>query len=230
MRRLVLALLLLAGCGVQVREASAVQPNPARALHSVDEIPQSVTLYIYQRDHLLSRDYQLRNSASFVVVSRDRLRFHVGIVRREEDDADTVSWDAWLEDAHGHRIARGEREVAHVDRISVGWALYPYRVDDSWCRQTRPCLRRLDPGRVFDVYEGRADYVFTAPDLATSQDDGFTLVLRRGGVEYRYAWLFGGHTEVRHYGRTKVDDDVGTLAIPGPYTVVAGTKYESDRW
>ncbi len=228
MRPLVVTL-VLAGCGVQVREAIAVQPNPARALHAVEEIPQSVALFIYQRDLHLSHDYQMRNSAQFVVVSRDRLRFHVGVVRREEDDADTAHWDAWLEDTKGRRIAHGEREVPRINRISVGWAIYPYALDDSWCRETHPCLRRLDPNRVFDLYEGRADYVFTAPELATSQEDGFTLVLRRGGVEYRYSWRFGGYTEVRHYGRTKVDDDVGTLAIPGPYTVVADTKYESDR-
>jgi hypothetical protein len=51
--------------------------------------------------------------------------------------------------------------------------------------------------------------------------------MRRGGVEYRYAWHYGGYTEVRHYGHTKLDDEVGTISIPGPYTVVAHTDYES---
>jgi hypothetical protein len=223
----VLFLSLLAGCGVQIREAVAVQPNPAQALHSVDELPESVKLYIFQRDLYLRRDYKLRNWAQFVVVNRDRLRFHVGIVRRQEDDASTSNWEAWLEDTQGHRIASPEREVPWLDRVSVGWRLYSYTPGDPWCREVVPCLQRLEPARVFDVYEGRADYVFTAPGLALSQQDGITLVLRRGGVEYRYAWRFGGYTEVRHYGYTKLDEEVGTIAIPGPYTVVAHTDYES---
>jgi hypothetical protein len=227
--RAVALTVLLAGCGVQIREASAVQPNPAAALHSVDEIAESVRLYIYQRDLHMSRDYQFRNWAQFVVVTRDRLRFHVGVVRRFEDDASTANWDVWLEDANGHRIAVGEREVPRVNRVSIGWRLYRYDPADPWCREA-PCVQRLEPAHVFDVYEGSADYVFRGPELAAATADGMTLVMRRGGLEYRYAWKFGGYTEVHHYGRTRADEELGTIAIPGPYTVVAGTEYEAGRW
>jgi hypothetical protein len=113
-----------------------------------------------------------------------------------------------------------------MNRIALDWRLYPYTPGDSWC-QKPPCLSRVIPG--YTVYEGQADYMFHDPTLLARDRERLSLVLRRGGVEYRYSWTFGDGTEVHHYGRTHVDDELGTIAVPGPYTELAGTIYEDGR-
>jgi hypothetical protein len=227
MRALLLALgcLGLGACGVQAREARALQPSPLDALRTPDVAPVSVRLYIYQRDVALPRDYQLRSWAQFTLVARDRLRFHVGVARVEESEADTRGFEAWLEDEHGVRLAPEARELGRVNRIAITWREYPPTPGDPWCRAP-PCLSRIFPG--YQAYEGQADYVFAAPDLMGRERKQLTLVLARGGVEYRYTWRFGDGTEVQHYGRTHVDDEMGVIAVPGPYTELAGTINEGE--
>jgi hypothetical protein len=232
MRCLVLAGLLAASltgsaCAVNSREARAIQPNPANATRSVDTIPGSVRLYIHQRDMHLPREYQLRSWAQFVVVTRERLRFHVGIVRYDEGEATTRGWDVFLEDETGRRYVPESREVPRLLRIAMTWRLWPYRPGDSWCIEP-PCLARVIPG--YEVYEGQADYVFKDPDLLAPDRKMLRLVLRKGGLEYRYTWRFGPETVVEHYGRTRVDAEMGTIVVPGPHTEVAGTRYESGKW
>jgi hypothetical protein len=207
------------------REARAIQPFPVR---TQDAVPSSATLYIHERDMHLPWDYQLRSSAQFTVVSRDRLRFHVGIVRYFEDEADTGGWTAWLVDENGEKYAPEEREVARVNRISVDWALYPYTPGDGWCPNAQPCKSRIVPG--YQVYQGVADYMFHVDGLFTPARQKLTLVLRRGGMEFHYVWRFGDTTDVQNYGRTHVDDEMGTIVLPGPDTKMAGTRYEGDRW
>jgi len=227
----------LAGCGAHVREARALQPNPMTA-QSPDVLPVSVKLFIYQRDwHLapndgqsvgspLKSDYQLRSSAQFAVVSRDRLRFHVTVVRYDEDEADLVGWTAYAEDETGHRYALTSREGSHRNRLSITWGLYPYHATDtSWC-QKPPCLSRILPG--YDVYQGVADLVFYSPRIMGEARKSITLVLRRGDLEFRYAWKFGDGLDVHHYGRTHVDDEKGIISVPGPDIQLAGSEDEAD--
>src|SRR5262249_26247233 len=106
----------LAGCAVQIREAHALEPNPRLALGSTSTLPASQKLYVFQRDNNFERprDYQLRNWAQFIVVSPDRVRFHVGVVKMEEEDADTNKWKVWLEDDDGHRWKPDDREMPRV--------------------------------------------------------------------------------------------------------------------
>src|SRR5215831_749355 len=205
--------LSLCGCASGAREARAVQPNPLVMLRSPEEIPTSVTLYIYQRDGRLPHEYQLRSSASFAAVARDRLRFHVGVARYDESEADTRSWTVWLEDAEGHRFEPEAREAARMNRVAMNWILYPYSptARDGWCKEP-PCYSRLDAG--YTAYEGRADYVFHEPDLMGRDRTMLSLVLERGGVEMRYTWRFADGTAVEHYGRSHVDDELGTIAVP----------------
>lgn len=229
MRRALLALVILAaGCGVSTREARAIQPNPARQRHTVEDIPASVKLYIHQRDMHLSRDYQLRSFAQFVVVSREKLRFHVGITRWDEREAETKGWKVYLEDEAGNRLEPVSREVARLSRISVGWELYPYQPGgDGWCREP-PCLQRLMPP--FEVYEGEADYVFSRPDILAPDRKLLRLVMTKGGLEFIYSWRFDDQMVVEHYGRSRLDNELGTIVVPGPNTEVAGTRYESENW
>jgi hypothetical protein len=213
------------GCGVQAREARAVQPNPLDLTHSADQLPVSQRLFIYQRDYNLPRDYQLRNWAEFAVVSRDRLRFHVGVVRYEESDADARSWKVWLEDETGQKLEPEGLESPHINRVAVNWRLYPYTPGDPWCKKP-PCLSVQQPG--YTVFEGRADFTFHEANLAR-RSKSFSLNMERDGVRYRYTWRFGDAVVLEHYGRSRVDDELGIIAVPGPYTQVAGTVYEDGR-
>lgn len=226
MRSMLLAgALLCAACGVQTREARAVQPSPALALRSPDELPISIKLYIHQRDMNLGHNFQLRSWAQFAVVTRDRLRFHVGIARFYEDDADTSKWRVWLEDETGRKLEPAAREVARMNRIHVGWGLYPYKPGDPWCPKP-PCLFKELPGHT--AYAGEADYVFFEAGLA--KRPRLSLVLRNGSLQYRYTWQFGEATVVEHYGRTHTDDEMGTITVPGPNTDTAATRYEGEPW
>src|SRR5215208_691394 len=103
MRTVLLVTMVVAGArGVQRFEARATQPNPVKNLGNPETLPASETLYIHQRDMDLPRDFQLRSWAQFAVVTRDRIRFHVGVARQDEDEADTRKWKATVEDESGH--------------------------------------------------------------------------------------------------------------------------------
>src|SRR5262249_55801723 len=155
--------------------AKALQPNPA-INRSIDVLPVSEKLYIYQRDMSLPRDYQLRSSAQFAVVNKDRIRFHVTIVRYDEDEADVTNWDAYMQDETGKKYPLSSRGGTKKTRLSITWGLYPYVPGDSWCREP-PCLSKIIPG--YDVYQGVADLVFHSPMIIGEGRKSVLLVLRR---------------------------------------------------
>jgi hypothetical protein len=220
-------LILLAVCGAcaTTQEARAIQPFPHG---SAEALAASVPLYIHERNMHLPHDYQLRSAAQFAVVSRDRAVFHVNIARYEEDDADTSGWTAWLVDDQGDKYAPETRETPRVDRVQVDWALYPGLTSAECLQRDQICKRRIVPG--YQVYDGVADISFLVPGLFTEKQKRLTLVLRHGSEEMVYTWIFGDHTEVKNYGRTKVDDEIGTIVLPGPDTQVAGTRAEGGPW
>jgi hypothetical protein len=228
--RSLLLLTLLAGCA-HVREARAIHPNPALALQSTEVLPVSARLDIFQRDVHLGdsdyyRDYQLRSSAQFTVVSKERLRFHVTVTRWDEDEAELSNWTAWMEDDTGKRYELTTREGGKMHRIAIGWRLYHAALGDTYCPQP-PCMTKIIPG--FDVYESEADLVFRYPNILKDRK-GVTLVLHQTGLTYRFVWTFGEGWIVQNYGRTKVDEEMGTIIVPGPNTQVAGTRYEGEHW
>jgi hypothetical protein len=213
------------GCAARRWEARATQPNPIKDLKNPDELPVSDRLYIYQRDMSLPRDFQMRSWAQFSVVTRDRVRFHVGIARRYESEADTHGWKVYVEDETGKQF-QPEREVARVNRLALNWRLWPYRPGDSWC-QRPPCVSREVPG--YEAYEGMADYSIHEPEVLATRKQ-LSLVLRRGSQEMRFTWRFGDEHVIEHYGRSKTDDELGTIEVPGPYTELAGSRVEDESW
>ena len=103
---------------------------------------------------------RLLNTAYYVVVSRDRFRFHVTLRHKWEAMSDLRTWEAWVEDGRG---ARHEVEqVAQARLVQVGFGSVP-------------------------VYRGDADFTIYARNLY-DVGDRVTLVLRRPGYEYRYVW------------------------------------------
>jgi hypothetical protein len=103
---------------------------------------------------------RLANTAYYVVVSRDRFRFHVTLRHKWEAMSDLRTWEAWVEDGRG---ARHEVEEVAQRMVQIGFGRVP-------------------------VYRGDADFSVYARDLY-AVGNRVTLVLRRPGYEYRYVWV-----------------------------------------
>jgi hypothetical protein len=243
-RCLLLVMMAAAGCGTQIREARAVQPNPLRGFTMAGPLPASVALFIFIRDSMdyvdprktpddlrqeyvldgtvhIPRFWQLRSAARFVVVSKDRLRFHVSVTMRDEREATIGGWRAWLEDESGRRYEPETVEGPQLDLLVLPWSLYPVGI--PWQR------KREVPG--WDAYQGRADFLFSSPNLMGDNRRMLTFVLQRENVQMRFVWRFNDANvvHIEHYGRSKNDDEVGTLVAPYPDAQVARTWAQGEN-
>jgi hypothetical protein len=185
------ALVMLSSVGCMHSFGAAVtQPNPLA--HPSDVLPVSARLHIDLGDMELPR-FTLRNSAYFVIVSRDRLRFHVTLVHKWAEMVDPANWRVTLEDDAGHVYEPSPEErpsdVAFKTRM--------------WEEQTRSVVRdkfgdivkigdevEQRPLVSADVFEGQGDYVFFATDLMRADVKRLTLKMKRGDTEYRFTWNF----------------------------------------
>ena len=211
----------LTGC-VRTLDATAVQSNPIKTRRLAGDSVQSAPLYILTRDMHLPRWLLLRSSASFAAVSRDRIRFHVGIVQHWEEMADTAGWEIWLEDETGRRLEPQRREVPRVERVAVEW-INELRLDAV----LRMTTRRLEPSQVLNVYQGKVDVVFMEQDLLSPARQALALVLERDGVRLRYEWRFRDDAwSVAHYGMTT---NPTVIVVPGPMTRVASSFDPSEE-
>lgn len=149
-----------------------------------------------------NRRYPLINQASFTIVSRDRLRFHVQIDHKWEEWADLKTWDVRLEDDGGHVWNPESVEHAHTTLISTFWdreqrtsicgnsgrdptgACYSTVgfEDDGWKhRQTFGTL---------SVFRGNADFVFYQRDMMHADVRKLRLVVKRTGEAFEFVWKF----------------------------------------
>jgi hypothetical protein len=153
--------------------------QPPLVLEAGNAARTSMPLTIETRDMEL-RYLPLRNTAYYVVVSRDRIRFHVTLLHKFESMSDIRTWDAWVEDGDGvrHDLEQVSQRVAQVDADDV--------------RMVRGRVLRRATGAV--VYRGTADFTIYARDLFAS-GRRVTLVLRRPHYEYRYVWRTGFEPE-----------------------------------
>src|SRR5689334_14560866 len=64
----------------------------------------------------LLRWVRLANTAYYVVVSRDRLRFHLTLRQTWEEMSDLRTWDAWVEDERGvhHELEQIDQHTALI--------------------------------------------------------------------------------------------------------------------
>ena len=74
-------------------------------------------------------------------------------------------------------------------------------------------------------------YVFAAPGLMTRDRSRLVLVAEKDGYQMRFSWTFdeGEWVEVKHYGRTRVDEEMGYLVAPSADSQVAQTWYEGEE-
>jgi len=146
--------------------------------------------------------YPLLNQASFTIVSRDRLRFHVQVDHKWQDWADLNTWKVELVDDAGRHWVPESVEHARVKMMTTMWDREQrtavcssvgrdatgncYQTigyaDDGWKR--RQTLGSLS------VFRGKADFVFYQRDLFHANVRTLKLRVSRPGEAFLFTWNF----------------------------------------
>jgi hypothetical protein len=196
-----------AGCTRTFR-ANTTQPNPladpTETLRQSEkitivtgdmELDQPMEANPTQRASVVrNRRYPLYNAASFTIVSRDRLRFHVQVDHKWEEWANLNTWSVHLEDDTGRRWNPEGVEHARTKIMTTMWDREQQTAvrnrfgdivalnDDGWKR--RQTLGSLS------VFRGTADFVFYQRDLFHANVRKLRLVVRRPGEAFEFTWNF----------------------------------------
>lgn len=206
-RRLFVAMLVLGGC-TRTFKATAVQPNPLVNANETLRTSEKITIVRGDMELEMPDDpaptqrasiihnhrYPLLNEASFTMVSRDRLRFHVQIDHKWEEYADLNTWEVYLVDDKGrlfypeavehvrkHMITKmWDREIRTAQRNQYGDVVALN--DDGWRR--RQTLGSLS------VFRGNGDFVFYQRDLFNVNVHSLRLVVKRSGEAFEFTWRF----------------------------------------
>lgn len=206
---LALAVVLLGGAAcTRTFRGTVVQPNPLA--QPTETLRDSEEVVIVTGDMELNvpkeanraqrasplnlRRYPLKNIASFTVVSRDRLRFHVQLEHKWQEWADPSRWDVYLVDDRGRKWRPESTEHARVRHIVTMW--------DQEIRSVRRNMygdivainedghRRRVPLGSLSVFRGRADFVFYQRDIFDEDVKWMKLVVRRPGLGFEFRWNF----------------------------------------
>lgn len=204
---LVLGVVAALGCS-RTFTGQAVQPNPLA--HPNEMLRSSEKITIVRGDMELQAPdplptaqraavahhhrYPLLNQASFTIVSRDRLRFHVQVDHKWKEWADLKTWDVWLEDDAGHHWEPEAIEHARTRIMTTMWDREQQTArrnrfgdivalnQDGW--RNRQTLGSLS------VFRGKADFVFYQRDLFHPGVRQLRLVVSRPGEAFRFVWKF----------------------------------------
>ena len=179
---LVGVVMAVAGCA-RTFTGHAVQPNPLAHPNETLRSSEKITIVrgdmelevpdpalATQRASVVNNNrYPLLNQASFTIVSRDRLRFHVQIDHKWQEWADLNTWEVTLDDDAGHTWMPESVEHARTKIMTTMWDREQRTArrnrfgdivalnDDGWKR--RQTLGSLS------VFRGKADFVFYQRDL-----------------------------------------------------------------
>jgi len=205
------------GCSRTFR-AEATQPNPVadptETLRSSEKItivtsdmeleapdaPDPATRGTASATH--NHHYPLINQASFTLVSRDRLRFHVQIDHKWEDWADLKSWDVHLEDDSGHVWQPESVEHARTRLMNRFWDREQRTAICSAAGRDGAgnCITTVgmrDDGHLYrqtlgslSVFRGNADFVFYQRDIMHADLRRLRLVVKRPSEAFVFAWRF----------------------------------------
>ncbi|MBX3158666.1 MAG: hypothetical protein KF773_22045 [Deltaproteobacteria bacterium] len=214
--------LVLSGAGcTRTFRSSATQPNPLKdptetlrhsekitivtgdmELDAPAQVEQGYTSETQRASIVRPRRYPLFNQASFTIVSRDRLRFHVQVDHKWEEWADLKTWSVDLVDDTGRHWIPESVEHARTKLMTTMWdreqrtavcsssgrnaAGNCYNTigfaDDGWRR--RQTLGSLS------VFRGSADFVFYQRDLFHANVRKLRLVVKRPGEVFEFTWNF----------------------------------------
>jgi hypothetical protein len=203
------------GCARTFR-AEIVQPNPIALPTETSRSSGKVTIvtgdmeleapYAAEPSQRASvarnHRYPLINQASFTVVSRDRLRFHVQIDHKWQEWADLTTWSVHLEDDQGHVWAPEAVEHPHTRMINQVWDREQRTAVCSSAGRdpTGACITTvgvLEDGwkhrqtfGTLSVFRGNADFVFYQHDLMRADLRRLRLVVERPTEAFVFGWRF----------------------------------------
>jgi hypothetical protein len=210
------AIVLVAAC-TRTFHGQAVQPNPIA--HPTETLRSSERIMIITGDMELyapepaagfsmssvmhKHRYPLVNAASFTVVTRDRLRFHVQVDHKWEEYADLKTWHVKLVDDQGRTWVPEAVEHAHTTLITQMWDWEQQRAicDSRGHTAAGNCIntighdetsgwQRRQPLGSLSVFRGRADFVFYDRELFTAKVRWLKLVVTRSGQVFEFVWHF----------------------------------------
>ncbi|HPH68839.1 MAG TPA: hypothetical protein PLF40_23960 [Kofleriaceae bacterium] len=194
------------GCGSSF-SAVAKQPNPLSAPTEIDRESAKITIVTGDMELRAPRlptgnqqvaiyrtnRYPLFNTARFVVVSRDRLRFHVQIDHKWDEWADLRTWDIELVDDAGNHY------IPEIDRARTRLMV------TMWDNEIRTAVRnsygdvvaiendgykhRVPMGSL-NVFRGTADLVFYRRDIFRPDIKWLKLRISRFGQAFNFTWKF----------------------------------------
>jgi hypothetical protein len=185
-----LALAALAGCAARL-EGKATQPNPL-AVPPAEQTYGSKHIHIRIKDMEVPRTFRMYNTAWFNVVSRDRLRFHVSLVHKWEEMTDVRNYHVRLEDDRGNVYYPELTEKSRNKFTTKMWdyerrsAIHNLFGDTIGTRNDG--YRQRTTLDAVDLFKGDGDVTFHAKDIIDPKTKRLTLVLSRGGIEYRFTW------------------------------------------
>lgn len=205
---LLLGVLACSACLTTVHRGNAVQ-SPM-VLGDPETLPESAPAVILMRDIHLPRFISLPNTAYFVAVSKDRLRFHIELYHRWDTIADVSTWEAWLEDEDGTRIQPQAMESFSVKGINE-------RLSFQFSGNVGPCSRQ-PCSYWLSIYRGRGDVTFYERDILRPRRR-LTLVMKRFGYEFRYRWDFVRPDGEPHRDQ-RIDGAVGQLIRVEPVSAL----------
>ncbi|MCX5746761.1 MAG: hypothetical protein NT062_30165 [Proteobacteria bacterium] len=211
----VVAQVVGSGCS-RTFEAAAVQPNPL--IHPSETLRRSEKITIVTGDldlvtpapvestqnasQVHNSRYPLINQASFTMVSRDRLRFHVQVDHKWEDWANPTTWKVDLTDDRGHHWSPEAAEHARTKIMTTMWdrEVRTARCDARGRDGRGDCIttvgtyedgwkNRQSMGNI-SVFRGNADFVFYDRDLMTPNLRWLKLTVSRTGQAFEYTWRF----------------------------------------
>jgi hypothetical protein len=198
---------LAAGCGRTFR-GKTTQPNPLAK--PTETLRQSEKITIVTGDMELeapempegsqrvalvrNNRYPLYNQASFTIVSRDRLRFHVQVDHKWQEWADLKTWSVELEDDAGREWEPESVEHATTRIMTKMWdreqrTAVRNRFGDVVAIQEDGWRNRQTLGSL-SVFRGKADFVFYQRDLFHANVKKLRLVVKRPGEAFEFTWKF----------------------------------------
>ncbi len=194
------------GCS-RTFKGAATQPNPLgqplETLRMSEEIliitgDKDLTYPAVKRlpggDVQVQSRYPLHNKARFMVISRDRLRFHVQIEHKWKEWADLRTWDVVLIDDRGRRYIPEEVDFIADRHVAFMWDYEQrstrrnrfgdimYIRNDGW--------KRRNPLASMSLFRGLADFAFYSRNIFTPDIKSLTLRLSRGSMRYQFTWRF----------------------------------------
>lgn len=201
------ALVAAVGCTRTFR-AQTTQPNPLA--EPTETLRQSEKITIVTGDMELetpdqpeatqrvalvrNNRYPLYNQASFTIVSRDRLRFHVQIDHKWQEWADLRTWKVHLEDDTGRRWIPESVEHARTKIMTTMWdreqrTAIRNRFGDVVAINEDGWRNRQTLGSI-SVFRGKADFVFYQRDIFHANVRQLKLVVSRPGEAFEFTWNF----------------------------------------